>query len=342
MTVTQWPKLFRRPERVSGRSREEGLALVVVVYDMPQQAERTIYSLTSRYQQGVTEDDYEVIIVENRSDRTLSADFVEGLPENFSYHLRHETQPTPVHAANFGVRMSRRSHTAVLIDGARMVTPGVVKNLLRGHRMHRDSVVSVPGYHLGRQLQQRAVEHGYGVEQESRLLSSVNWPEDGYALFDIACFSGSCAGGLFRAHSESNCISLPRHLWQELEGLDIRFDQVGGGLVNLDFYKRACELQGITHVVLVGEGTFHQFHGGVTTGGVERRARAALLEDFQDQYQSLRGGKFEPPESEPVFLGEIPRQLMRFLRVSSQEPSSAEIQPSAVPERSTVRLIGDT
>ena len=160
MTVTQWPKLFRRPERVSGRSREEGLALVVVVYDMPQQAERTIYSLTSRYQQGVTEDDYEVIIVENRSDRTLSADFVEGLPDNFSYHLRHETQPTPVHAANFGVRMSRRSHTAVLIDGARMVTPGVVKNLLRGHRMHRDSVVSVPGYHLGRQLQQRAVEHG--------------------------------------------------------------------------------------------------------------------------------------------------------------------------------------
>ena len=54
MPVSQWPKLFRRPERVSGRSREEGLALVVVVYDMPQQAERTIYSLTSRYQQGVT------------------------------------------------------------------------------------------------------------------------------------------------------------------------------------------------------------------------------------------------------------------------------------------------
>ena len=104
----------------------------------------------------------------------------------------------------------------------------------------------------------------------------------------------------------------------------------------------ACELQGITHVVLVGEGTFHQFHGGVTTGGLERRARAALLEDFQDQYQSLRGAKFQPPESEPVFLGEIPPQLMRFLRVSSQESSSAGVQQDAVPERPTVRLIGDT
>ena len=341
MAGKRLPGLYRRSEQFLGRSREAGLSLVVVVYNMPAQAERTLYSLTSRYQEGVCDDDYEVIVVENKSEHNLSPDFVEGLPGNFSYHLREETQPTPVHAANFGVRLSRRSHIALLIDGARMVTPGVVRNLLRGHRLHRETVVSVPGYHLGRQLQQRAVEHGYGVEEEARLLSEVDWPRDGYALFDIACFSGSCAAGLFRAHSESNCISLPRHLWQELQGFDIRFNQVGGGLVNLDFYRRACELKGVEHVVLIGEGTFHQFHGGVTTGGIERAARAVLIRKFQQEYRALRGRSYEPPQSKPVYLGEIPPQLMRFLRVSSQDAGAIDPVQSSGEGRKSVRYISE-
>ena len=333
------PRLFQRAKSLLDLPRHEGVSLVVVVYNMPEQAEKTLYSLSSRYKRGVSEDDYDVIVVENKSSNTLSADFIESLPGNFSYHLRKETRPTPVHAANMGVRLSRRSHVAVLIDGARMVTPGVVRNLILGHRLHRDSVVTVPGYHLGKQLQQRAVEHGYGVQEEARLLSEVNWTRDGYSLFKIACFSGSCASGLFSAHSESNCISLPRHLWSELRGFDTRFDQVGGGLVNLDFYKRACELPGVGHVVLLGEGTFHQFHGGVTTGGIERRARAALLEDFQKQYECLRGSTFEAPDSTPIFLGEIPPQLMRFVRVSSQVPGGQDGEHNTATGAYSVRYL---
>jgi hypothetical protein len=262
------------------------------------------------------------------------------LPANFSYHLREESHPTPVFAANYGIRLSRRSHIALLIDGARMVTPGVVKNLLRGHRLQPESVVTAPGYHLGRQLQQRSVEQGYGVVEESRLLASIEWPRNGYSLFDIACFSGSCAAGLFRQHSESNCISLPKHLWQDLGGLDERFDHMGGGLVNLDCYRRACELPGVAHVVLIGEGTFHQFHGGVTTGGIERQARESLIGQFQSQYRALRGKSFQSPETNPIFLGEITPQLMRFIRTSSQESEPNNAQTGAgerlrsVPQRS--------
>ena len=119
----------------------------------------------------------------------------------------------------------------------------------------------------------------------------------------------------------------------------IRFDQIGGGLVNLDFYKRACELPGVGHVVLLGEGTFHQFHGGVTTGGVERRARAALLEDFQKQYEQLRGSAFEPPDSTPIYLGEIPSQLMRFVRVSSQDPAGQDRERDAATGLHSVRYL---
>ena len=47
------------------------LSLVVIVYDMPMQAEKTLYSLTADYQQGVEASDYEVIVVENESANNL-------------------------------------------------------------------------------------------------------------------------------------------------------------------------------------------------------------------------------------------------------------------------------
>lgn len=292
------------------------ISFVVIVYDMPTQAENTLISLTSEYQLGVGVDDYEVIIVENESAHNLRREFVESLPGNFSYHLRVESEPTPVQAINFGARLSRGRHICLMIDGARLVTPGVVKHILMAHRMQSNSVVTVPGYHIGERLQQDAVENGYSVDADQALVRSIGWPGNGYSLFDIACFSSSCAPGFFLPNSESNCISMPRHIWMALGALDTRFNLRGGGLVNLDLYKRACEYPGVQHVVLLGEGTFHQFHGGVTTGGVAREIRAQLIQDMEAQYQEIRGEPYVCPATSPVYLGELPRQVLKFVHSS--------------------------
>lgn len=302
------------------------LSIVVILYDMPLQAEKTLYSLSAEYQQGVSESDYEVIVVENESDNHLSRKLVASLPKNFSYHLRAEREPTPVHAINHGVGISRGRYVCVMIDGARMVTPGVVRNILRGHRLSDKAVVTVPGYHIGDQLQQEAVDDGYGVAEDEALISSIGWPANGYGLFDIACFSGSCAAGFFRPNSESNCISIPRDIWAGLGGMDTRFNLRGGGLVNLDLYKRACEFPGVEHVVLLGEGTFHQFHGGVTTGGEARDVRARLIEDMQRQYERIREEPYRSPQTRPVFLGELPRQVLKFVHSSAEPLLAAPLQ----------------
>ena len=193
----------------------------------------------------------------------------------------------------------------------------MVKNTILGHKIAANSVVTVPGYHLGFELQQRAVAKGYGLEREAELMHSIAWPEEGYRLFEIACFSGSCAPGFYLAHSESNCISLPRNVWRDLGGYDAKFDMRGGGVVNLDLYKRACEYPGITHVVLPGEGTFHQFHGGVTTGGEAEAARAKLIESIMQQYEQIRGEKYSSPQTNPIYLGEIPDQAQQFVHFSA-------------------------
>lgn len=293
------------------------VSIVVIVYDMPAQAARTLESLSCGYQIGVDDSDYEVIVVENGSANNLPGRVIETLPGNFFYFLREDAEPTPAHAINFGAARARGRTICVMIDGARMVTPGVVRHILLGHRLFDTAVVSVPGYHLGRELQQEAVNSGYGLDEERALLRSIEWPADGYRLFDVACLSGSCAAGFFLPNSESNCISMPRGIWEQLGGYDTRFDLRGGGFINLDFYKRACELPGVKHVVALGEGTFHQFHGGVTTGGQAAELRDAYLEASRQQYRTLRGADFSPPDTRPTYLGELPMQVQRFIHYSS-------------------------
>lgn len=293
------------------------VSFVLIVYDMPTQAQNTVRSLLPDYQRDARIQDYEVIIVENESANTMNRDFLNGLPPNFSYHLRKESRPTPIYAINYGVEQARGRNICVMIDGARLLTPGVVKNTILGHRLATRAVVTVPGYHLGFELQQIAVGSGYDIERERALMDSISWPDNGYRLFEISCFSGSCKHGFYLAHSESNCISMPRELWKELGGYDVRFDIRGGGLVNLDLYKRACELPGITHVFLHGEGTFHQFHGGSTTGGEDIEARKNLIEAIKEQYQQIRGSKFTAPETNPIYLGELSHEVQRFVQISS-------------------------
>lgn len=304
---------------MSGRrgGGEELVSFVLIAYDMPAQAENTIRSLLPGYQRGVSPEDYEVLIVENKSPNTISRQFLDTLPSNFSYHLRQETQPTPIHAINYGLERARGKNICVMIDGARLLTPGIVRNTILGHRIAGNAIVTVPGYHLGNELQQNAVTGGYDVEREQGLMRSISWPDNGYRLFEISCFSGSSKFGFFLSQSESNCISMPRDIWRALGGFDTKFESRGGGLVNLDLYKRACEFPGTKHIVLHGEGTFHQFHGGATTGGEDVQAREKLIEAIKAEYERIRGQKYKAPETDPIYLGELPREAQKFIQMSS-------------------------
>jgi hypothetical protein len=300
-------------------SQEPVVSFVMVVYDMPAQAQNTVKSLLSDYQSGASPQDYEVIIVENESKNPMRRDFVETLPDNFHYYLRREDKPTPIYAVEFGASKAKGENICLMIDGARLLTPGVVRNIVLGHRMYKNAVVTVPGYHLGSELQQEAVGNGYSIEQEHEMMRSIGWPAQGYRLFDIACFSGSCPRGIFMPNSESNCISIPREQWTQLDGCEPQFDLRGGGLVNLDFYKRACETHGITHVVLHGEGTFHQYHGGVTTGGEAREVRDKFIQASKEQYRKIRGHNYASPRTVPIYLGSLAQQVQKFIHLSSEK-----------------------
>lgn len=66
------------------------ISIIVIVYDMPQQALNTLYTLSRAYQRDIEDVDYEVVVVENRSRRTLRERKVRALGPEFRYMLRDE------------------------------------------------------------------------------------------------------------------------------------------------------------------------------------------------------------------------------------------------------------
>ena len=89
--------------------------------------------------------------------------------------------------------------------------------------------------------------------------------------------------------------------------MDERFDTPGGGFVNLDTYRRALELEGAEPVVLLGEASFHQLHGGVSTNASQSQ-QLANWNRWHSQYRRLRGADWNlvPRRNPPTLIGKLP------------------------------------
>ena len=95
---------------------------------------------------------------------------------------------------------------------------------------------------------------------------------DGYRLFEIGHFIGD--RDWFDGIIESNCLFVPRKLLEQVGGFDESFSMPGGGYANLDLFERLGDVARTSPwSTILGEGTFHQVHGGTTTN-VRRRDRA--------------------------------------------------------------------
>lgn len=283
------------------------LSIVVVAHEMERELPRTLATLTRTYQRG--DADYEVIVVDNGSPTPVESGLLDTVPGGRL--LRLDPAPgSPARAANVGIEASSGTLVGVLIDGARMVTPGLTRSAVRAASLGERVVAAAPAYHLGDEPQMQAVANGYDQAVEDRLLETVDWRADGDELFTISCLAASSARGWFGPMGESNALFMARALWNELAGFDEVFDRPGGGLVNHDLFRRACEAPGIELVHLLGEGTFHQFHGGAATGG------KASHDELWGEYEAIRGRPFTPPDAPPTFLGAVPAQAIDHLESS--------------------------
>ncbi len=288
----------------SPATKTKDLSVIAVFYNMRREAARTLHSLSRSYQQGVEELDYEVIVVENGSEpgEQLGEEFVRSFGPEFSYlDLASEASPSPAPAVNHGIAASSGRNVAVMIDGAHVLTPGVLRYGMLGLSTYEPAVVTAKQWYVGPGQQPQTVAGGYNRDVEDRLFDQINWPKDGYRLFEIGHFIGD--RDWFDGEWESNCIFVPRTLVDQVGGMDDSFSTAGGGFANLDFFERVSGTPGVTLVTMLGEGSFHQVHGGTTTNETQP---VELIRSYEEQYEKLRGRRFRVPWQRTYYLGSIP------------------------------------
>jgi cephalosporin hydroxylase/glycosyltransferase involved in cell wall biosynthesis len=282
------------------------LSVVVVVYNMQREARRSLHSLSRSYQRDIDELEYEVIVVENGSapDQRLGEGFVRSFGREFRYvDMGADATPSPTVALNRGIAEARGRVLALMIDGAHVVSPRVLKLGMTGLEAYPPAVVAAQQWYVGPGQQPDLVGAGYDQVQENGLFDAIDWPTDGYRLFEISHFTGD--RDWFDGIWESNCLFVPRPLLEQVGGFDDSFSMPGGEYANLELFERLVGSPGVTLVSMLGEASFHQVHGGRTTNQGDRDARRSELVTYADRYRELRGRSHKVPVKPIHFVGAL-------------------------------------
>ncbi len=294
--------------------RKPFLSVVVVFYNMAREAPRTLHSLSREYQRGIDSLNYEVIALDHGSEPPLNSRMVQSFGPEFLCQRIDTDNPSPVLAINQIVHKVRGVHVTICIDGARILSPGLLGATWRVARLYNNAFTHTLSWHLGPDLQNESMLQGYGQRTEDQLLEECHWKEDGYRLFEVSVLAGSSRGGFLSDISESNCFTLPRQGFLDMGGFHPGFRLPGAGIANLDFYNRAYSNPGLSPVRLLGEGTFHQFHGGVATNVPFTRH---MFESYQHEYESIYKHRWAPVSGQcPIFFGQLCPSAKRFLKTS--------------------------
>jgi hypothetical protein len=281
-----------------GFGPDDLLSVVVVTYNQQRELPRTLYSLSPQFQRGIRADQYEVIVVDNGSKKPTRRRQFDDLGIDLSVMVMDDPTHSPVAAINRGLDASVGAAVSVFIDGARLASPGLLRGLREGLMLDPRAVVGSRGRYLGPVPQRVGMRYGYTRKIEDTMLDRVKWKKNGYRLFDISVFDEPSGPTWLAQVGESNSIAMSRELWAELGGFDEAFVSKGGGYVNLDTWNRACSLPRVRPVLLLGEATFHQFHGGVATNSPQKEVR-----ELHGEYKKLRGKPYRRPSTPATFLG---------------------------------------
>lgn len=294
------------------------LSIILIVHNMQREAPRSILSLTAPYQQGIDNEEYEILVVENGSSAPLDPEQVRQIAPNVAYHFIENAPPSPAYAINFAVERARGDVLAIMIDGAHMLTPRTLFFGLAPFAYRSNPVVSTPPFFLGPGAQPETVAQGYDAAAEDALLDSIHWPEDGYQLFNIGVpYRYKFPNGppklyWFVRRFESNCLFVRKSAFEAIGGCDLRFDIAGGGALMPDLCRELGELPDANLVQLMGEASFHQVHGGVSTSVTEEEQKR-LWATYTAQYEQIRGRPYEVCQKPLEYIGHIPNKAAQTL-----------------------------
>ena len=284
------------------------LTVVVVSYEMARELPRTLYSLSTHYQRDIGAADYDVVVADNGSrEPPLEADLGQ-YGANFRLFKVEAPTASPGPALNAGVASASSPFIAIMLDGAYILSPRVLATSLDALAAYPDAVVSLPRYYLGPGQQGSTIPLGYSKEVEDQVLEIAGWRKNGYQLFSYSAIIGHDRNtSALSTPFEGSFLVLPSELYARIGGFDVRFDQPGGGFGNMDLFERIMSCGPLRCVCVLGEGIFHQLHGGTTTN-VSFAMQEEKIRSYRQHYRAIRGRDWRLPHFERSFYGTIVNQ----------------------------------
>jgi cephalosporin hydroxylase len=107
---------------------------------------------------------------------------------------------------------------------------------------------------------------------------------------------------------------VPRAQLAQVGGFDESFTVAGGGYTNLELYERLGASPDVRVCTIMGEGSFHQVHGGTTTNQTDVGERRSRVFGYSQEYAELRGRPFKGPGKPIHFVGRLPNESARRSR----------------------------
>jgi len=277
---------------------------IVIFYNGQREAKRTLYTLKSSYQ-GVNPDQYKVLVLDSGSSQKIDEQWVESFGKQFSYKYIATDHPSPVEALQYGLDVCETPYIMVCIDGARMLSPGIFKKSLDIIKVNKDALITTTGFHIGKHHQNYSVLNGYNQEVEDKLIGKINWKKNGYSLFHISSLHQD-GYSYFSLLAESNCFVVKTSHLREIS-FHQGFISKGGGLINLSVFKDLIEIKKLQVYALIGEATFHQFHGGAASN---ISMADHPVQEYRFEYKKIMGKEFSVPKYNPIYYGGINENII--------------------------------
>lgn len=287
---------------------ENSLTVIVIFFNGQREAARTLYSLSSEYQRDVNVKDYNVIVLDSGSTKPLDKSWVESFGSNFQYRYVNTENPAPTEALRVGLQMVETEYVGVIIDGAHILTPGILGYFFSIVKLNPDAFVFTTKYHIGDFHQNDSLTLGHNQEKEDQLFETVDWKRNGYLLYHISNFYQSPFFE-FSTSSESNCFFVKTEELRNTKVYNKNYYSKGGGLINLDTFKHLTLNSKLENYCLLGEGSFHQFHGGASTN-VERIEHPVT--EYNMEYYNLNKKPYSSPIYSVKFFGSYDRTIQQF------------------------------
>jgi len=291
------------------------LSIVVNFYNNRREAMNTLHSMSRAYQRAAEKIDFEVIALDHGSTAPLDEADVRKFGPEFQYRFIETKSVSPAKAINDACRNATGDNLIVVIDGAHILSPGIYALAERAFDQFAAPFLATVSFHIGPKQQNISVMEGYNQQIEDGLLARCGWKQNGYQLYSIAGSFADPGMGWFGCAFECGCFAMRKDDFLSLGGFDEAFVSRGGGLVALDFYQRAVARETGDYVMLLGEGSFHQFHGGVASNAPKAQHPWA---EFNAEFERIRGRPFARVLKRPFYFGTFPNEAINVAKVSAQ------------------------